>query len=468
MSRIVREASHRQKHQNQDNLQSANNSSQPDYGLIDQLYSFIEESPTAIEARVLLLYQWANAGHLDVAEGTAKELLLVDPTNADAQRFLHSQQSSAPRRSPQVSRPQQEPSSSRGKPVVSPARVPRNAEERASMEVELAEGYTSIRSDARTLLKEISLVHDLRSSRDDIESHADIDEQIRNLKALADGQIQKVVSKIPPRSARAVARDMESTQRQALEIGTEDLVMTVWWMRSEGDVSNDIVREALSRRIRVLEAALPETLGHIPKTALMHVEHEELGRSYVNDETMYGDPVAAIPRESFWVSEDGFAWDMGELALALSTNSGVMRNPLSREMFSVGDVRAIISHPLGKRLAALQVEQSKLSQGVRPATTDMLEQLSAALLADQSSDQLASRHAIDAFSSYIATLPPAEQNAIERLRVPATDSFTGQAFDCTIGDAVRDARANKVCLHKTGDLIGQAARYLRRNGSGSS
>lgn len=35
------------------------------------------------------------------------------------------------------------------------------------------------------------------------------------------------------------------------------------------------------------------------------------------------------------------------------------------------------------------------------------------------------------------------------------------AQNCTIWEAVRDARANKICLHKTGDLIGQAAHYLR-------
>ena len=35
------------------------------------------------------------------------------------------------------------------------------------------------------------------------------------------------------------------------------------------------------------------------------------------------------------------------------------------------------------------------------------------------------------------------------------------AQNCTIWEAVRDARANKICLLKTDDLIGQAAHYLR-------
>jgi hypothetical protein len=68
----------------------------------------------------------------------------------------------------------------------------------------------------------------------------------------------------------------------------------------------------------------------------------------------------------------------------------------------------------------------------------------------------------DEFVAYLATLPKAEQEAIDRLRVPARDSHTGQAFDCTIGDAVRDAKANRICVHKTGDLLSQAATYLRK------
>ena len=68
----------------------------------------------------------------------------------------------------------------------------------------------------------------------------------------------------------------------------------------------------------------------------------------------------------------------------------------------------------------------------------------------------------DEFFPYLATLPKAEQDALDRLRVPAKDSHTGQAFDCTIGDAVRDAKANKICIHKSGDLLKQAAVYLHQ------
>ncbi|KAF2095055.1 hypothetical protein NA57DRAFT_44829 [Rhizodiscina lignyota] len=194
----------------------------------------------------------------------------------------------------------------------------------------------------------------------------------------------------------------------------------------------------------------------------MHAEHEILGRTYVNAETMVAfEPVGSIPREQFWASEDGYAWDMQELAGALSSNEGVMRNPLSRQMFSPNDVRAIMQHPLCKHLGEKRRQQARMSQGVRLPTIQKLEELAGKLLADQSADLTASRKAIDEFLNYKASLLSTESEAMESLRVPAKDSHSGIAFDCSIGEALRDAQANKVCMHKTGDFIGQAAKYLR-------
>ena len=235
------------------------------------------------------------------------------------------------------------------------------------------------------------------------------------------------------------------------------------WLRSNRspNLDNDAVRDALVKRVGALSASLVEELQPYASLALMHIEHEVLGRTYMCTETMLGDPVADIPRSKFWASEDGYAWDMEELVQALKANSGVMRNPLSRQLFTPNDVRAIVSHPLGGSLAALQIEQSKLAQGVRPETIDKLETLAAALLADMSLDQVPSRHAIDEFLAYVARLPKAEEKAVDKLRVAARDSHTGQPFDVSIGEAVRDALGNRVCLHKTGDFLSQAARYLR-------
>jgi hypothetical protein len=127
-----------------------------------------------------------------------------------------------------------------------------------------------------------------------------------------------------------------------------------------------------------------------------------------------------------------------------------MRNPLSKNMFTPADVKAILQHELGRSLGALQVEQRLLNRGIRPRTVDEMDRIAKILLADMTDDALQSRQAIDEFMAYAATLPAAEQNAIECLRVPAKDSHTGQAFDGSIGETIRDAKGNKLCFHKAG------------------
>jgi len=92
-----------------------------------------------------------------------------------------------------------------------------------------------------------------------------------------------------------------------------------------------------------------------------------------------------------------------ELVQAIQANGGVLRNPLSRDMFTPKDVKGILLHPAGKSLAALRVEQHEMSKGVRTETIIQMEKLSAILLADQSSDTLPSRRAVDEFLLYIAT-----------------------------------------------------------------
>ncbi len=120
-------------------------------------------------------------------------------------------------------------------------------------------------------------------------------------------------------------------------------------------------------------------------------------------------------------------------------------------------------HPHGKKLAALQVEQSQLSKGVRPATILKLREVASVVLEDQSANSHPSHDAVDNFLGYMVTLPAPEREALNKLRVPAVDSHTRQKFDMTIGDAVRDAKANQICFHKAGDLLKQAADWLTRN-----
>lgn len=141
---------------------------------------------------------------------------------------------------------------------------------------------------------------------------------------------------------------------------------------------------------------------------------------------------------------------MEELVSSLAANRGVMRNPLSKALFSPADVKAITQHSLGQGLSKMQSEQGRMVRGVRPRTVDKIKDLGTALLADQTTDQTKSRRALDEFLNYKASLLPEEQRILDELRVPARDSHSGFAFDESVGEAVQDALSSKVCMHKTG------------------
>src|ERR1700753_1231675 len=168
---------------------------------------------------------------------------------------------------------------------------------------------------------------------------------------MAEGRFSSVVDGDAPCSVRELARIIQSQPDQAVDLATDDFVNVVIWLRQD-EISPDAARDRLVKRVRALEAALPKDIQSVAELGLMHAEHEAMDKTYMNKETMLGDDVGDIPREKFWVSQDGYAWDMEELADCLFAYSGVMRNPLSREMFSAEDVESIIDHPLGKKLAA--------------------------------------------------------------------------------------------------------------------
>ena len=169
------------------------------------------------------------------------------------------------------------------------------------------------------------------------------------------------------------------------------------------DVNDDSVREALVKRMLVIQNTLPETLKVYCELALMHVEHENLKRKYANEETMLLEPIANIAREDFYVTEDNYAWDMSELVQAITANGGVMRNPLSKQMFTPKDVRGIMMSTHGKPLVALQVAQKEMSQGVRPETIARMDKLADVMLAEKERDSMQSRKALDEFQAYVAT-----------------------------------------------------------------
>jgi hypothetical protein len=468
---------------------------EPDMTLLAELYEEIERNPPAIQARKLLVEQYITAGWMEAVCDAVQELQLYCNDEEVKQwdlAFVHvgaaqpplthasassNSASAAARGTPQRPR----------NPPVAPATLPTSARELNEEKQNLIHGYKAFQTRAKALFRDASLLRGLRLQK---RLPMRIDPHVEDLEALAAGRITTVLkgspiptdqmstnTTRPPDSARAVARRMGANPEDALDLAISDLEAMAKWLRSSGNqpskIENDTLRELLAKRVKTLASALPENLEIHAHTAMMHIEHEQLGRKYVNDETMLGDTIAEIPRSDFYVTEDNYAWSMDELVQAIASNNGVMRNPLSKHMFTPNDIRGILQHPLGKSLAALGIEQKKLKQGVRPKTIEEMEKMANIFMEDMAEDALRSRQAVDEFLAYLATLPAAEQKAIDNLSVPAKDSHTGQAFDGTIGETIRDAKGNKLCFHKAGKsfllyLLSYFALSCVNNWTGSS
>ncbi|CZR63942.1 uncharacterized protein PAC_13839 [Phialocephala subalpina] len=427
--------------------------STPDLTLFNELYEEIESNPPALEARKLLTRQCYEVGWIDAARDALQELRAFDPSaledEAWAKTLLEPPAKKAIAKKPK-------------KPIPKPPSSPAELE---AQKLELIRGYEELRSRAKQMLREGHLLRDLTKSTANNGSEAGSRFEVhdQDLQALINGRVHSVLRVRQPAPARGIARKIKQCPEKAVDIAVSDLESVARWLRSHSSGNNDVVREALVKRAQAITTVLPDAMKNLASTALMHVEHEVLRRKYVCEETMYGDQVSDIPRGHFLVTEDGYPWDMEELVQAIQSNGGVMRNPLSKQMFTIDDVRAIVHHPLGHCLAALQIEQSKLSQGIRNKTIDELDNMAKVLLADMSEDQAKSRDILDAFMAYVATLPETEQVALDKLRVPAVDSHTGIPFDTSVGEAVRDAQGNKLCFHKAADLLSQAASHLRKS-----
>lgn len=447
-----------------------------DMSYLNEIYEQIERNPPALKARESLIRQYMEVGWFDAAGGAIQELLNLDPLNSEAMlwsKFISEYDREVPKSSPRTTKP----------PIPTP-KVKLNKDlDKAKLELEL--GYAALRTQTEKLLRETRLIRDLANKNDESSSadagwkgksprfsvpekkgsafSARFENHIVNLTALQDGRISSTIRVRQPGSTRAVAREMEGNPLKAVDVAVADLDGMARWLRStDSSISGDELRDVLVKRVQTLSTALPEAVRMYATTALMHAEHEVLHRKYLYDETMLGDPISEIPRAQFLVTEDGYPWDMEELAQAITSNGGIMRNPMSCEMFTPNDIREIVAHPLGKCLAALEMAQKNLFKGVRPQTIDEIEKMATILLADMSEDAMESRKCVDAFLGYAATLPQSEQKALDEMKVPAKDSQTGQGFDTAIGEAVRDAAGNRVCFHKTGDFLKQAAKHLRR------
>ncbi|KAH7411862.1 hypothetical protein DE146DRAFT_751013 [Phaeosphaeria sp. MPI-PUGE-AT-0046c] len=455
-------------------------SGEPDMALIGELLEEISRSPPAVGARKLLVEHYIAVGWLEAATENAKSLMSFAPYDPEVAQFLQLLQRKPDPPAPEK-RPVATPSAVKQRmwdPVTgrytkaislkvahtgSQVSTPVLGRDLEPARQELTQGYQALRTKAKFVLTDLLNLQKLQKKAGLPTSNS-----IAKIRGLAEGgKGSPIAGSGPPGSARSVVRTIRDSQADAASIANNDLEHTMNWTRSPhgrpSGADNDAVRDVLVKRIEAVGSSLPDELRIHYEVALMHLEHEHLQRNYVNTETMLGDEVKDIPRDNFYATEDNYAWDMDELVQAVKANSGVFRNPLSKEMFTPKDVKGILLHPLGKSLAALGVEQHQMSKGIRKETILQMENLSRILLEDQSADTIPSRAAVDEFLTYVATLPELEQKAIEHLKCPAQDSHTGQSYDFSIGEAVRDAKGNRVCFHKTGDFIKQAAAHLRQN-----
>lgn len=261
----------------------------PDMELISMLFDFIETSPPGISGRIILMQHWHEVGWTEAAEETAREILRLDPFNGEARQFVQSlTMDQSARLQPADEPPRARQATDRPRHAIRPLPPPRTAVERAAMEYELKDAYERLQVRAKAALRETRQIRELQQEAG--MTAPPPDNHLQDLKAMIDGRISAVVSVRAPLSARAIARVMEADWERALDVVVADLADFVRWRRSSGEPSgsnNDLVREMLARRVRALIAALPDTaeeIQHYPITALMHVEHEELERAYVNDE----------------------------------------------------------------------------------------------------------------------------------------------------------------------------------------
>jgi hypothetical protein len=397
---------------------AASGSGGPDMAYIAELYENISREPPAIGARKLLIEHYMSVGNewLEGALDEAKQVKILAPLDPEVTSLLQLLE-----KKPEPPAPETKPV-----PVASAAdlrewnaKTARHKSKAISkrpgaasvQEIEdidearqdLTTGYRNMRAKTNNVLGHLLRLQFLQAKAGLLQL-----KNVEKVQAIIDGQKAGTISKTRPQgSACAVARHVRDNSKEATKFVIADLEESMDWLRAPdgkpSGANNDNIRDALVKRKNAIESALPDELKIHCELAFMHVEHEHLDRNYVNDETMLGDEVKDIPREDFYFTEDNYAWSMDELVQAIQANSGVLRNPLSKEMFTPKDIKGILMHPSGQPLAALRVEQKELSKGVRTETIDRMEKLSNVILDDNSSDTIPSRTAIDEFLVYIAT-----------------------------------------------------------------
>lgn len=396
----------------------ATGSGDPDMVLIGELMEEMSRRPPAIAARKLLIEHYITVGWIEAALDNTNELRALSWGDPDVARFLQVLEKKPEPPSPEkITLPAPKYFAGR-KPndgLVWDAKTGQYKKETVSKQNEktpqvvIAEvkddldaaqqdfitGYQALRARANFVLKDLMHLQALQKKESIVPSR-----NTARIQKIVNGQTDALTQL---RTPRTTARSMRDNPKAAADIAIADLEEATEWYKRLPGTNTDKVRDAVAKRKAALEVALPDELKPFCGVALMHLEHEQLGRNYTNTETMYGDAVKDIPRSNFYVTEDNYAWDMDELVAAIKAGSGVLRNPLSKQMFTPTDVKGMYSHPLATPLAALAVEQREMSKGVRPETISRMEKLSSVLLEDQSADTLPSRHAVDEFLAYVAT-----------------------------------------------------------------
>ncbi|KAK3939275.1 hypothetical protein QBC46DRAFT_355165 [Diplogelasinospora grovesii] len=259
--------------------------------------------------------------------------------------------------------------------------------QREKKEREFVARHTDLTNRARSLLTELQALQ-LLDPHDRNNTVTDNDENtnaIAHLKAILAGRLSSVVSKPPPRSVRALARDILSSESDtvAIDLVVSDFEEVAEYTLSQPNTNPDhprdrdqeqlVLRKAVLDRKVLLESALPTDSARLVGLGVIHFEHENrisgVGKRYVNDHTFIQKlRVEDIPRNRFMATDDGYAWDMRELAGELeritedaavafagspTEEKAVLRNPVTQIGFSPADVERIRGHPLAGRLLPL-------------------------------------------------------------------------------------------------------------------
>jgi hypothetical protein len=363
------------------------NPSADDFTLLNELWQMIEGDPTCIYPRKLLMEQLLHYGWTDAAVEAGEDLLRLDPNDKEAREVVNNNK-----------KKQDEPKTAKkARPQPKKVPVPKSEEERAMLEEEFAEELIALRREVTGLADNMrDLAEFAQANGVDSSDLADVSRLIAAQNVELGGIVSQTVA-----SVRETAKKMMPIlgYHELISIVVADLEVAYGRIRQiSGTSDNDALRELLAKRVRILVSSTSDEVQAYPVLGLMHIEHELLGKTYVNVETMLGDEVKDIQRGDFLVTEDGYAWSVDELVQAVQANGGVMRNPLSKDMFSPEDVKMILLHPTGNALGMMQLQQNQMANGVRRATINQLVSLSQTVLADDADDQFESRKAIGKFA----------------------------------------------------------------------